>query len=113
MAISIGNRRDNLVHFTENPDLLAAMLSSQQQRRKRGTQGKSVEGGDRNRKRDGQRKLAEKNSSGSRKERNRHEYCDQNQGSRDHRAGHFLHGGRGRLDRIGLTFLDVAFDILD
>ncbi len=103
---------DNVLHAAEEYVLLTC-LRSEQQRRQRRREGKRVEGRNRNREGDGQRKLFVQQSRSAREERYRHEHRDQHQRRCNDRAGNFAHRVRGRHARVGMLLAHVPLDVLD
>ena len=110
--VSLGDGVDHFVHSAEEPALLA-VGASEQDRRKSRSQSQRVERGNGNRERDGQRELAEQNAGGAGEKCDRHKHGHQHQRGCDDGAGHFFHGDRGCLVRVGFAFLDVALDVFD
>ena len=86
--VSFGDAVDGSVHALEEP-VLFPVLAAQQDGGQRRRKSQRVEGGNRNRERDGQRKLAKQNAGGAGKERHRHKHRDQHQRGGDDRSRHF------------------------
>src|SRR5208283_2539490 len=76
-------------------------------------QGESVEGGDGDGERDGQRKLAEEDAGGTGEKCDRDKDGDENERGSDDGAGDFLHGVNGGFGCAGLALLQVALDVFN
>src|SRR5208283_5508308 len=108
--IGVGDDLEDAVN-PEGEPIFGAVDAAEQQGCERGRQGESVEGGDGDGERDGQRKLAEEDAGGTGEKCDRDKDGDENERGSDDGAGDFLHGVNGGFGCAGLALLQVALDV--
>ena len=112
-AVGVGAGCDDAIEGSKDTALRAFPVMTEQNCGKRGGKSERVESRNGYGKRDGQRELAEKDSSGAGEQCDGHEDGHKNQGGRDYGAGYFSHGYGSGVVGLSYALGDVALHVFD
>src|SRR5271165_3623357 len=112
-GVEIPRSVEGPIESPKKSSLHAFTVVAQEDGRKRGRQSQRVEGGNRHRESNRERKLPKEDSRGPRKESHGDKYGNQNEGGCDYGACDLLHGNAGGIVRLRDPFDDMTLYVFN